>query len=148
MDISLRSATPEDYDLLWELHCATMRASVEPIWGWDESWQRRLFAERFDVSRLQVIEADGVPIGSISVRRGTDCLLLERINIAPEYQNRAVATKLIGDLLVEADRLGVAVELHVLRGNPARRLYERLGFTVVAETEERIFMRRLPLPKD
>jgi len=147
MDISLRPATLEDYDFLWRLHGTTMRAYVEPIWGWDEAWQRRLFAERFDVGRLQVIEADGVPIGSISVRRAADYLLLERINIAPEYQNCGIATKLIGDLLVEADRLGEAVELHVLRGNPARRLYERLGFTVVAETEERIFMRRLPVTR-
>jgi ribosomal protein S18 acetylase RimI-like enzyme len=147
MDISLRPANREDYDLLWEMHCTTMRASIEPIWGWDEERQRQLFAERFSEDRLQVVEADGVAIGTLSVQWSADCLSLERISIAADYQNRGIGTKLIRDLLEESEKHGVPVELHVLRGNRARRLYERLGFIVIAETEERIFMRRLPVTK-
>jgi len=148
MDISLRPATLEDYDFLWRLHCTTMRAYVEPIWGWDEARQRGLFAERFVVERLQVVEADGAAIGALSVQWSADLLFLKRINLAPELQNQGIGTKLIQDLLVEADERGVAVELSVLRSNPARRLYERLGFVVVRETEELFFMRRPPVRKD
>jgi hypothetical protein len=34
--------------------------------------------------------------------------------------------------------------LRVLRNNPAHRLYERLGFRVMEETETHIYMEALP----
>ncbi|QTD94255.1 hypothetical protein J4G50_19415 [Burkholderia anthina] len=38
------------------------------------------------------------------------------------------------ELLTEAAREHVPVSLSVLHGNPARRLYERLGFRFASET--------------
>jgi ribosomal protein S18 acetylase RimI-like enzyme len=37
------------------------------------------------------------------------------------------------DLIDEADAAGKAVSIHVEKNNPARRLYERLGFVVAGE---------------
>ncbi|AIO38422.1 acetyltransferase, GNAT family 24 domain protein [Burkholderia cenocepacia] len=37
--------------------------------------------------------------------------------------------------MTDAARAHVPVSLAVLHGNPARRLYARVGFTVVSETE-------------
>ena len=147
MDISLHPGTPEDYDFLWELHCATMHASVGPIWGWDEVRQSGLSQERFLTEGLSIVEADGVAVGALPVERSADGLFLERINIAPAYQSQGIGTKLIHDLLVVSEKCGVPVELRVLRTSRARRLYERLGFAVVVETEERVFMRRTPVTK-
>jgi ribosomal protein S18 acetylase RimI-like enzyme len=42
---------------------------------------------------------------------------------------------LIADFLDEARVAGMSVVLGVLRANPARRLYERLGFRVVGQSE-------------
>jgi hypothetical protein len=33
-----------------------MRESVEALWGWDEQLQRRIFDERFDRMRFQMIQ--------------------------------------------------------------------------------------------
>lgn len=44
-------------------------------------------------------------------------------------------------VLREAGQAGVAVELSVLKVNPARRLYERLGFVQVSEGEHSYLMR-------
>ena len=141
MQISLRPATQEDHDFLWWLHCATMRPYVEKTWGWDEQWQAQYFRDRFDPATRQIIESDGVPIGCISVERQKDRVFLSVIKIAPEYQSRGIGTKLVRALLNEADSRGVPVELQVLKVNPARRLYERLGFAVVGETETHYLMR-------
>ena len=142
--ISLRPATREDYDFLWWLHCTTMRPYVEQTWGWDEQWQARHFRDRFDPATRQIIERDGVSIGCISVERREHCMFLSAIEIAPEHQNRGIGTKLIRALCDEADSRGVPVELQVIKANPARRLYERLGFGVVGETETHYLMRRVP----
>jgi ribosomal protein S18 acetylase RimI-like enzyme len=144
MQISLRPATDDDYDFLWWLHCATMRSYVEKTWGWDEQWQARYFHDHFDPPTREVIECGGVPIGCISVEQGEDRIFLAAIEIAPDYQSRGIGTKLIRGLLNEADGRGVPVELQVLKVNLVRRLYERLAFAVVGETETHYLMRRLP----
>ena len=145
MVISRRPARPEDYEFLWGLHCHTIRPYVEQTWGWDEAWQRQHFQERFSLEKREIIEADGTPIGGIAVERHEDHIFLALIEIAPQVQGQEMGTKLIRELLVEADRRCLPVKLQVLRTNtPARRLYERLGFVVVRETDERCFMARPP----
>ena len=123
-----------------------MRPYVEKTWGWDEQWQADYFRHRFDPTTCEIIESDGVPIGCISVERREDRIFLAVIEIAPGYQNRATGTKLIRALCDEADSRGVPVELQVIKVNPARCLYERLGFVVIGETETHYLMRR-PLNK-
>ena len=51
---------------------------------------------------------------------------------------------LIGALLTEAEAAGVAVELSVLKANPAQRLYARLGFRVVGEAARAYTLRWTP----
>jgi ribosomal protein S18 acetylase RimI-like enzyme len=101
--------------------------------------------EHFDPEKIQIIEVGGASAGCLRVERHQDHLDLDLIEIAPRYQNQGMGTKLIGDLIVEADGRGVPVRLSVLRTNdPARRLYEQLGFEIVQETDERIRMERSP----
>lgn len=140
MNITLRPGKQSDYDFLWWLHGATMRAYVEAIWGWDEAAQRRLFQERFEPARIQILEHEGEAVGYISVERNEECLFLSAIEIAPQVQNRGIGTGLIRDLQSEAARRRIPLRLWVLQGNPARRLYERLGFTATGETETHITM--------
>jgi len=52
----------------------------------------------------------------------------------------------LGGLLERCDREDAQIRLNVLRGSPARRLYERHGFTVEAEDEVDVFMVREPAP--
>ncbi|MGY1887384.1 GNAT family N-acetyltransferase [Blastococcus sp. SYSU DS0753] len=52
--------------------------------------------------------------------------------VHPDVQNRGIGRALVRHLLAHADGLGIErVEVTVLDGNPARRLYEREGFTLV-----------------
>jgi ribosomal protein S18 acetylase RimI-like enzyme len=47
-------------------------------------------------------------------------------------------------LIGEATRAGQAMTLGVVKSNPAKRLYERLGFNVTHEDERKFYMRREP----
>jgi hypothetical protein len=47
-------------------------------------------------------------------------------------------------LIEEAARENKAVTLGVVKTNPARRLYERLGFSVTHEDQYKFYMRRHP----
>jgi ribosomal protein S18 acetylase RimI-like enzyme len=144
MNVSLRPATENDYDFLWWLHGATMRTYVAAIWGWDEAVQRSYFQDRFDPARLEIIEIAGEARGYISVERHREFIFLGAIEVSPEVQSQGIGTRLIRDLQDEAERQGIPLRLQVLQGNPARHLYERLGFAATEETETHIMMNWLP----
>ncbi|MEO7653235.1 MAG: GNAT family N-acetyltransferase [Bryobacteraceae bacterium] len=148
MRIGLRPGALEDRDYLWWLHRETMRDYVDRTWGWDEAFQRGKFDEKFDPRPLLIVQSDGEPIGYISIGYPGDEIYLAAIEIAPAQQNQGIASQLIQELLDDADRSHLPVKLQVLKVNPARRLYERLGFECVGETPTHYLMRREPACAD
>ena len=71
--------------------------------------------------------------GRIMTARTNDGIHLVDISLLPEFRNRGIGTILIGNLLADAERAGLAVHLQVLQNNSARHLYERLGFSRTGE---------------
>lgn len=56
----------------------------------------------------------------------------------PQAQGRGIATALVGALLERSSRRGEQAFLHVRANNPARRLYERLGFRALHTVPARV----------
>lgn len=142
MRFECRPATEADREFLWRLHRATMRPSVGQTWGWDEADQRRRFDLGFAPQGKRIVLVHGEPVGMIDVERREREVFLAVVEILPVWQGRGLGTRLIRAVIEEAGTLPVA--LHVLKVNPARRLYERLGFVVVDETETHYYMWRMP----
>lgn len=143
----LRPATPGDIDALYAMHRAGMREYVEATYGtWDESYQRDAFITKYaDVAAttaytLDVVLVDDVVAGYLHREREAEHILLANIRIAPQWQRRGLGAQLVETVV--ADAAPLPVELGVLRVNPARALYERLGFRVVEETPTHFRMRR------
>jgi ribosomal protein S18 acetylase RimI-like enzyme len=143
-EISLRQATQNDHDFLYGLVKTTMREYVEPIWGWDEEWQRAYFQEHFDPTQDQIIVLGGQDIGAISVEIRPEEHFLARLYLLPAYQRYGIGTHLVRSILDKAFAKGLTVTLQVLKGNPAKRLYERLGFAETEETETHYLMKAAP----
>jgi ribosomal protein S18 acetylase RimI-like enzyme len=143
--LQLRAATSEDAEFLFQLLRATMREYVEQTWSWDEKWQRAHFQERFDPAKNQIVVLDDLDIGVIAAERREDEVFLGSLYILPEYQRRGIGTLLIKSVLDGAFREGLPVRLRVLKVNPARRLYERLGFLVVEEADTHYVMKATPV---
>lgn len=139
---SLRPATDADRAFCWQLHVQTMRRHVDATWGWDEADQRERFEQAFDAATLRIVEVDGAPAGALRVDAGEVPVRLLSIAIAPSHQRRGLGTALIGQVIDEA--AGVPVWLQVLKVNPARALYERLGFVVIGETSTHWQLLRAP----
>lgn len=143
--VSLRPATAGDFDFLWELHRRELRPYVTPIWGWDEAWQLNHFQERFDPGARQIILFEGLDAGALGVEWQKDALYIAYIAVKGEFQGRGIGTAVIRDLLRQAHEQTVPLALSVLKGNPARGLYERLGFRVTREEETRYWMEALSI---
>ena len=147
MDVTLRAATKDDADFLYSLHRAAMQAYVAQTWGqWDEAWQSQYFQQHFDPSARQIIVLHGQDIGTFSVIRQVTDIFLNDIELLPAYQGHGIGTQLIQRLIDEARQTGASITLQVLKVNPARRLYERLGFSISGETPTHYQMSATPLP--
>ena len=142
--ITTRTATPDDYDFLWQLLKATMQDYVDQTWGWDEAWQQTYFRGTFDPGENQIVVLNGQDIGVIAVKQTETAVFLSRIYILPEYQGQGIGTQLVESVKAEAFREGLPVTLRVLKVNPARHLYERLGFVVAEERGTHYYMKAIP----
>jgi len=141
-DISLRPAAETDREFLRRVQREAMRPHVERLFGaWDDAFQRERFDATTDPSTHEIIAYGGNPVGCQWVGAHADSLELVRLYLLPEAQGSGIGTKLVQRLLTRAQAQDLPVQLRVIRENPARRLYERLGFRVVAETETHFLMR-------
>jgi len=147
MQYSLRAVNGADFDFLYRLKVACLKEYVAAIWGWNEAKQRRLFSENFDTTAGQIVVAFGRDIGQLSVEEGLNEIFLSGIYILPAYQRQGLGSQILQDLLVGARANGWPVRLQVLIGNPAQRLYQRLGFAVTGRNGTHFFM-RYDWPKD
>jgi ribosomal protein S18 acetylase RimI-like enzyme len=93
-----------------------------------------------------VCEHDGKPVGAIwgrvfkSDKKGFGYIDEKTpelgMAVLPEYRNKGIGTDLLTRFLKEAKQRGCrSVSLSVDKRNPAKRLYERAGFTVFRENE-------------
>jgi ribosomal protein S18 acetylase RimI-like enzyme len=143
--LSFRPVTDDDYEYLYRLNEATMRTYAELTYGpWDEAVTRRIFAERWRPATTRIVQVNGHDAGMLELLPTEVGLQLANIRVAPEYQGQGVGTRLISEVLQDAHARGLTVALRVLKVNPARRLYERLGFVVVGETEAHHLMEARP----
>lgn len=140
--ISFRQAKDKDFEFLWSLHRTELKPYVQAIWGWDEAWQFRHFRQHFNPSNQRIIEWEGKDVGTVKVQEQADSIFLAYIAIDGSYQGRGIGTAVIQEIIESAQERGMPLTLRVLRGNPARGLYERLGFEVTEESETHFSMRK------
>ena len=132
--LTFRPAVEADIPFLLELRRQTMsehlRASgIEP----SESERRVRVLASFDCA--EIILLAGASVGLLKVVRGPDNWDLVQIQIVPEQQGRGFGSAILEKLLTDAVQAHVTVCLSVLKVNPARRLYERLGFRIVGQND-------------
>jgi ribosomal protein S18 acetylase RimI-like enzyme len=136
-----RRANSADRDFLYRLKAVCLKQYVAAIWGWDEADQRQRFNATFDPAAGQILVAFGRDVGQLSITRGPAEIYINGIYLLPAYQRQGLGSLILSDLLAEARQCKRAVRLQVLVGNPARNLYERLGFEVIDRTDSHTIMR-------
>lgn len=149
-EVVLRPVTDADRDLLTTVFASTRSDLLNAV-DWAPEQKSAFVAQQFAAQdhhyRAQypdatsdVIEADGHPVGRVLVARtDTDALILD-IALLPEARGRGVGGRVIDELLDEARRTGRSkVSLHVESGNPAKRLYTRLGFRHVEDVSGGVY---------
>lgn len=95
--------------------------------------QHRHYVANYPGADLLLIENDSIPIGRIYVYRSPGEIRLMDIALVPDWRNRGIGTRLLGELMAEARDSGSSITLHVEPANPAQRMYQRLGFKLIEQ---------------
>ena len=86
-----------------------------------------------DFNCISIIELNGKRVGMMKVVKYPSYQELVQIQFSPSHQNQGLGTRLLKQMIDAAERADKAIALSVLKVNPAKRLYERLGFEVIEE---------------
>ncbi|MEU5327687.1 GNAT family N-acetyltransferase [Streptomyces parvus] len=143
---NLRQALPEDVEPIAELRAVVMRPDLERLGRYDGHRVRQRLREAYAPEHTSVIEAAGSFAGCVALRPAEDGWWLEHFYLSPALQGRGIGSAVLRGVLDRADAERLPVRLDVLQGSPARRLYERHGFTLEREDAVDVFLVRKPTP--
>jgi GNAT superfamily N-acetyltransferase len=141
--ISLRRVEPEDREFLIALYASTRREELQ-LAGWDAETEDHFVRQQFTAqdshyrehypgASLDLVLLDGQPVGRLYVHRRANDIRLMDIALLPEVRGRGIGSRLLADLMAEATRSQTSLSIHVEIFNPARRLYDRLGFVPIED---------------
>ena len=133
----------EDLAFLRELYAQT-RAEELAIVSWTDEFKRTFLEQQFNAQHAYyheafagadflLVQCDGVAIGRLYTYRDPAEILVLDIALIPQSRNLGLGSALLHEVIAEARRVGLRVALHVEASNPARRLYDRLGFVLVEQ---------------
>ncbi len=138
-EITLRDASSADETFLLRLRKLTMTEHLlnagVPI---DDGTHLQRIRSKFEDAK--VIRAREDDVGLLKLSRADAEWHVHQLQLIPEHQGRGIGNAVLRRVLAEAEQANVAVSLSVMRENPARRLYERLGFAYVGETNQDLKM--------
>lgn len=149
MDWTLRPARDADGTFLLQVFAST-RADELALTGWSvpqcEAFVRQQAAAQAahylahwpDAEHAVItVHEDGVSrdVGRLWLHRRTDAVHVLDIALLPAWRGQGLGARVLRQLMVDAAADSRALTIYVEAGNPARRLYDRLGFGPVGEPE-------------
>jgi ribosomal protein S18 acetylase RimI-like enzyme len=99
------------------------------------SAQRHHYRTQLDHCEFLMLEHKDAPIGRLYLQTGEANLHIVDIALSPERRGTGIGGAIIAQIIDRATSMGKGVSLFVEPHNPARRLYERLGFVPIGEGE-------------
>jgi ribosomal protein S18 acetylase RimI-like enzyme len=122
---------------LEQLRRSVYRDLFFATWGsWDEARHLRHCDECWERGSIYAVEIDGARVGMMQLLERSDAVEVGEIQIAPEFQNNGVGTRLLRDTIARARADGKKVVLSTgLQNHRAFKLYLRLGFRHTGRTD-------------
>ncbi len=152
--LRLRPETDADLPFLMQVFAST-RADELAIVPWSEEQKRAFLIQQFTAQRkhyyayfpdtaFDIIELHGTPIGRLYVDERETRVHVIDIVVMPGSRDGGIGTALLTAIQDHARARGKGVDIFVERINPAKSLYDRLGFKVIGEDDVYLEMDWVP----
>jgi ribosomal protein S18 acetylase RimI-like enzyme len=132
------SESETDLEFLYSVYVST-REEEMTLTGWNEkqieeflrmqfNLQHRQYRQNYENAAFDIILYHNNPVGRLYVDRRRDDIRIVDIALLKKFRRKKIGSKIMRELIAEADEKDVNLSLHVEHNNPALGLYHRLGF--------------------
>lgn len=146
---SLRYITVDDLPLLEAIYASTRQEELAQVTYWSEDAKAAFLAQQFHAQHqyyqthyanadFWIIESGGLPAGRLYVDWNFSDTEIRIVDIAllPPFRNQGLGSALLQGIFQKARQVNKAVTIHVESHNPAKSLYQRLGFKHISTFNE------------
>lgn len=148
--IILEKYKPTDQPFLEQLYYSTREDELKQT-NWTEQQKQQFgimqfMAQKYDYERKfpnalqQLIYYKNLAAGRLYTNEVENNIHIIDIALLPEYRNKGIGQSLLKQLIVKAKEQQKTISLQVIKSNPAKNLYTRLGFIAIKEDEIRDYM--------
>ena len=143
--LALRPETDDDLPFLMQVFAST-RTDELALMPWTLDQKQTFLVHQFGAQRyhyrtyfpdaaFDVVERNGRAIGRLYVDERQTRIHIVDIALMPESRGTGIGTALLSAIQDYAATRGKGVDIFVERMNPAKTLYDRMGFKVIREEE-------------
>ncbi len=143
LGLASRPMTDDDLPFIGALYASTREHEFAPL-GWPAEQLRSFLAQQHELQHRHyrshypdaeslILEQGRKAIGRLYFEQRADALHLIDLALMPHLRGRGIGGAILADLIAAARAAGRKVSLQVVHHNPARRLYDRLGFRAVED---------------
>ena len=143
LGISYRPITDSDLPFLFEVYASTRAEELAPT-GWPVEVKVQFLQQQFAAqhdhyqrhypdAEWLVIERGGESVGRLYVEEWPSQVRLIDIAILPQFRRFGIGSAILSDLRGWASGKSKPLSIHVEKSNPARSLYDRMGFVFAQE---------------
>lgn len=137
----LRPAIKSDLSFCWPIYRDAMKPLTEAHAAWNEPAQLNIVEQAVASPGTSILRAENADAGWVQVEETHHVVQLTQLFLLPAVRNRGLGTSFLNWMKERADRKRKDLTLEVMTNNPARHLYERLGFKAVTTADNKIRMR-------
>jgi ribosomal protein S18 acetylase RimI-like enzyme len=139
--LQLRRTQPEDASFLFKLF-AESQDQLDGLRTDEALWQSLIemqyrgrqmsyTAQYPNAEDSILVDKDGQPVGRLLLDRRPECWRIVDVAVSVASRGRGLGSGVLRQFQKDAAAAGARLELQVAPLNPARRLYERMGFCAV-----------------
>ncbi|MFD2180384.1 GNAT family N-acetyltransferase [Veronia pacifica] len=131
-----------DTEQFFSVYKSCLHHHIDAVFGWDEAFQRDLFATSYEADWLYWIYRDGVRVGMVCFKAVEDAFHVHLLLIFPSFQRQKLgllSMEKIHKLAREEKRHRVTLS-SFRRNQDALTFYQKLGYTIIEEEEHFVSM--------
>ncbi len=140
--LSFRDTTLDDCEYILYLKDLCLRWYIEIIYGWDFDVQRKLTKKELEQHKddMKIIKYNNKDVGVTTFYEENGEYVVGLIMVHPDCQNLGIGSKIISEYIKIAkdDKKRIIIKTYKL--NPAKKLYERLGFKKYNEDDTHVYL--------
>ena len=143
MKITFRNCEYNDCDFILNLKELGMKWYIEKIYGWDTDIQREKTKHEIENHKndMRIIEIDNNDVGVTTFYEENNEYVVGLIIVHPDYRGKGVATNIIKKYIDIAKKNNKNIKIKTYKFNPAKKLYERLGFKIYNEDDTHVYLK-------